>query len=112
MNNDAVDTGKKVTFCGFKCDVFKDKYRNNGRTALLLIASDDDSEKEIFKGEDIATATCNLTDEDINPACVCIKDWSESEGMVDILMDAGVVSQPVKFVSSGHVQVPVCFLLV
>lgn len=64
---------------------------------------------ELFEdGEPYMTAsTCipNLEDEEI-----AIKDYSENEGILDILMEQGVITPPHRFQSSGYVIVPICKL--
>ena len=43
---------------------------------------------------------------------VAIKNWSENEGILNILIREGVVSTPSHFIKSGFVDIPVCKLLV
>jgi len=84
---------KQVSFKNWNCKVVKEEYRNNA-TALLLVDASDDSP--------IATATVNLTEESIDfrkyivseilPKNVAyIKTWSENEGMLEALEEAGIV---------------------
>lgn len=40
---------------------------------------------------------------------VAIKNWSENEGMLDLLLDEGIVMQPHRWVRSGFVNVPICY---
>jgi hypothetical protein len=42
---------------------------------------------------------------------VAIKDYAENEGILDALIQAGIVSKPHRQVSSGYVTIPVCKLL-
>jgi hypothetical protein len=42
---------------------------------------------------------------------VAVKDYSENEGMLDFLVDNGIVHPPHRFESSGYVTVPVCKLV-
>ena len=60
----------------------------------------------------IATVTKNLPNEDIKPNQVIIKSYNGNEGMIDTLMNANIVSRPIRWVASGHVLMPVCKLLV
>ena len=94
---------KTITFLNYKCNIVKEQY-TNGRTALLLIDVDDN--------EHIATATVNLPDDDIPEKHVAIKDYSENENMLNILINENIVSQPIKYIESGFVSVPVCKLLI
>ena len=45
-------------------------------------------------------------DEDI------IKDYSENEGVLKSLIDAGIISEPLYSVTTGFVEVAVCKLLI
>lgn len=56
-----------------------------------------------------ATATVNLPDK-LWPGELAIKDYSENEGILDALVAGGVVEEPHRYVSSGHVIIPVCKL--
>lgn len=93
----------KLTFKEWLCDVSFAQY-GNGRTAIRLT----DAETK----QPIATASVNLPDEEMADDEVAIKNWSENEGMLEVLMGAGIVSGPVRFTYSGYVTVPICQLLV
>jgi hypothetical protein len=41
---------------------------------------------------------------------VAVKDYSENEGMLDFLVDNGIVHPPHRSESSGYVTLPVCKL--
>ena len=75
----------KVKFMEWECDVVYGQY-GNGRTAISLMDAAD--------GSPIATASVNLPDEPLKDKEVAIKDYSENEGMLDALMDAGVITIP------------------
>jgi hypothetical protein len=47
----------------------------------------------------------------MHPCEMAIKDYSENAGLLQVLIDAGVVSEPVGYVRSGFVEIPVCDLL-
>lgn len=91
----------RVRFRDFDCTVQK-RYYANGRPALLLVDAED--------GSPVATATVNLPDVSLGKNQVAIKDWSENEGMLLALTEAGVVKPTGQTVSSGYVAVPVCEL--
>ncbi len=100
-----------VTFSHYTCKAQITRYRSGGGNAIQLVAAADDPENEIYAGEPIATASINLpialeSDE------VIIKDYSENEGMVDALVAAGIIGKPLRYVSSGFIEAPVCKLLV
>jgi hypothetical protein len=91
----------RVRFKNWDCVIQKCEY-GNGRPALQLVDASD--------GEPIATATVNLPDLPAGPNQVFIKDYSENEGMLKALTEAGVVKPTGETVRSGFVEVPVCEL--
>jgi hypothetical protein len=72
----------KCKFNGTECDVVFDQYANN-RTAIVL--------KE--NGLPFATATFNDPEISLDDNQVLVKNWSENRGMVDSLVDAGIVEK-------------------
>ena len=93
----------KVNFKQWRgCDVHLLHYMN-GLPAIRLT----------LDGEPIATATINPEDDDgICQGEIVVKNYSECEGMLDALMEAGIVSEPLRYIPAGFVTVPVCKLLV
>jgi hypothetical protein len=77
-----IKTMNKVKFLGSECDVVFGEYEN-GRTAIRLMKD----------GIPYAMATINDPDEWLEPNQVLIKNYSENEGMVDALVDAGIVER-------------------
>ena len=77
----------KVQFLDFHCDTEWETYRN-GKVALQLVATGEDP--DTHPGEPIATATVN-TDHRIEIDEIIVKDYSENEGMVAALVEAGVI---------------------
>jgi len=94
---------ENVKFAGFDCTVEFATY-SNGRTAIQLRDAND--------GQPIATATVNLPDEPMAEDEVAIKNYSENSGMLDILIDTGVIASPHREIPRGFVTIPVCALLV
>ena len=73
----------RVRFLDSDCLVLVERYEVGGRTCLeLIIASD---------GELMTTATVNMPEEALGPGEVIIKDYSENEGIMQALADAGVL---------------------
>lgn len=89
-----------VQFKKWNCILKWSKY-GNGRAALQLI---DD-------GELVLTATVNLPDEDLEDNEVFIKDYSENDGILEVLVNAGIIEDTGKRVRSGFVTIPVCRVL-
>jgi len=106
--------GKRIQFRNkynsYDCELVKQSY-SNGRTALELVAWEDDHDRDLFEGEPIATCTVNILEIELEENEVLIKDYSENEGMLQSLLDAGIVKTTGKVMSSGFVTIPVCVLI-
>lgn len=76
---------------------------NNGQTAIRLIDAAD--------GMPFATATVCLEDDLLKEGEIAIKDYSENVGILDTLINAGVIEHPHAFVQSGWVKIPICKLI-
>lgn len=95
-----------VTFLDWKCTVWKTTY-TNGRIALFLT---DDTD-----GEPVATASVNLPEEVISEGEAThtfIKDYSENEGILEVLFDAGYISPVIRSVNSGWIMIPLVKVLI
>lgn len=92
-----------VKFQKWTCVLNFEKYQND-RTAIELV--------DKKNGEPVLMATVNLPDEHIAKDEVIIKNYSENEGILDILVKAKIISEPLRYLETGHVKVPVCKLLV
>jgi hypothetical protein len=87
-----------VKFLDFDCIVETGQY-NNGRLAIELYDKED--------GEPVTTATINLPMESMKADEVAIKNYSENEGIVEALKEAGVITEKVRDVGAGFTIVPV-----
>ena len=74
----------------------------NGRVALQLV----DEEGPV------ATATVNVPEAELAADEVCIKDYAENAGVLDLLVLMGVVEPTGRRIPTGFVDVPVARLLV
>tara|TARA_R110000751_G_scaffold73213_1_gene148186 strand:- start:794 stop:1090 length:297 start_codon:yes stop_codon:yes gene_type:complete len=92
-----------VKFKQWNCSLAFGEYKN-GRTMLFL------TEKETL--EDVLCASVNLPDWGLRPNEIAIKDYSENEGVLDVLIEHKVVSKPKRYVNLTHVSVPICELLI
>lgn len=81
----------------------KEEYMN-GRVAIEYVNTID--------GEPECTATINLPDEQIEDDEVIIKDYSENEGLYDMMLQAGHIGPAIRYVQSGWISAPVCKLLI
>lgn len=86
----------------------------NGRVAIQIVYRDDDASEEY--GEDVwfpyATATVNIPEAELADGEVLIKDWSENAGLLDRLVDEGIIGPSKRWVPTGFVTADVCDLLV
>jgi len=78
------------------------KYQN-GQTAIQLF--------DMVDGMPYATATVCVEDDLLKEEEVAIKNYSENTGILEALIDAGIVDHPHAFIQSSHVKIPVCKLL-
>jgi len=92
----------KVKFNEWDCIVIIKQY-NNDRTAIQLVDAED--------GCPVAIATVNLPAESIERDEVIIKDYSENSGILDALVEGGVVSKPIRTIRTEFVEMYVCKLL-
>lgn len=101
------NTGKLVTVRPYEnistvCEVHKSQYEN-GRIAIVLVEQE--------TGDQYAVATTNLPDCECGPDQAYIKSYSENHGILEALMEEGIVSPPVSYVQSGFVEIPLCNVL-
>lgn len=95
---------KIIRFQDWDCTLKQSKYNNNNRIALELFDTQD--------GSPVAVATVNLSDEPLGENEVIIKNYSENEGMVTALIEAGIIGEVKRVISNGWVKFHVCDLLI
>ena len=87
-----------------KVSIIKTEYQSPKNIALLAVM-------ETKAGrEPFGMITVNVQQE-LKPGRVAIKDWSENEGLLDILVEEGIISEPLAYIPSGFVEIPICRLL-
>ncbi len=74
----------------------------NGRKAIRLLDSDD--------GSLVAVATVNVPDVELGDDEVLIKNYSENEGVLDSLVDAGLIDEAYGLAKTGFVVAHRCKL--
>ena len=77
----------------WECKVVMERYEQGGMALRLIDATDHDP---------IYRATSNLLDQQPGEQEVFIKNYAENEGVLEALMDAGLVSDTGKVVETGH----------
>lgn len=82
-----------VTFCGYKCNIKVERYMD-GSPAIKLVASEFVEEDAVFPGTPVATATVCLDNWLLSDGEVLIKAYSENTGMVEALVEGGLIQKP------------------
>lgn len=97
-----------INFLNYDCKVIFGKYQKNNskidRIAIMLIDKD--------TKEPIADATSNLPTFPLKPYEVLIKNYSENEGILQALIDGGIIEDTGIAISTGFVKLNLCNLLV
>jgi len=75
----------------------------NGRAVIQLVDPED--------GCPNCTATVNVPEVDVPDGYVLIKDWSENDGVMGDLIDAGIIDYPEGVVPCGFVEAHLCKVL-
>tara|TARA_Y100001968_G_scaffold252822_1_gene238354 strand:+ start:45 stop:554 length:510 start_codon:yes stop_codon:yes gene_type:complete len=103
-----------VTFMGIDCEIDKRAYPHNKQPALQLFAADSPGNREmgIHHGAPVLTATACLPDFPFQEGETAIKDYSENEGILDVLVQAKIIELTGKSARSGFCNLPVVKLLV
>lgn len=94
----------KIKFRQWECDLVKLHYHNeNGNIALKLVEAVEPYEP---------IATCTVWLEGLAKDEIAIKDYSENEGMYDVLLKNEVITPAHRYASSGWIVngIPVCYL--
>ena len=92
-----------IKVLGYNCKLHIARY-SNGRVAISLVDAVDGS--PIFK------ATVNVPSENVPEGYVAIKNYSENEGVLDYLVQAGVVGKSVGKIPAGYLEADLCKLLI
>lgn len=100
--SESVDKPLEVKFKRWNCILEFGEY-NNGRTAIELI--------DKRNGEPVLVATVNVPQEKLADDEIIIKNWSENEGVLDVLQKAGIVGEVIRKVPTGFVEADVVKLL-
>lgn len=88
-----------VKFRDYKGVVVKSRYMNNENLALIL------KDKMDMNGAPIATITVN-TDEILPQDQAYVKDYSENEGMIKALEEAGLIKEILGMKQLGWTSAP------
>lgn len=93
---------KTVFFLNENCTVEFARYRHNNQIAIKLICED---------GSPMATATSCL-DHEIPDGMAALKTYSENEGIMEALIEAGIVRFTGMGINNGFVVFPLVEIIV
>lgn len=94
-----------VQFRKWSCELKFARYGND-RHAIILMGTGN------MIGEQIAVASVNLSDYPLPANRILIKNWSENEGILEVLQQAKIIGPVVDRVETGFVHADECELLV
>lgn len=92
-----------IKFKGYDCVLDTTRKYPNGNVAIILLRHK--------TGEMICKATISVPHLILDETEVVIKNYSENEGILEVLENAGVIKQTGQFATVGYVQAPICKLL-
>jgi hypothetical protein len=104
-----------VRFKKWNCSIHFGKYADSDRTAIILRNARPMIEDGILHhpgSVPIAVATVNMPNVFLKDKEIIIKNWSENEGILDVLVKANIISKPKWLTLTGFVHADVCDLLV
>jgi len=90
----------KLSFAEYSNCYIKIQKYSNGQPALVIYQD----------GEVLLKASVNVQNYIPPKGFICIKNWSENEGILESLIENQVIDPPQVFIPSGFVEVPVCKL--
>lgn len=95
----------QITHKGTVCDVSLRHYQmNKDRVAIILTDAEDGGPYDI--------PSVNIPDAALGEGEVCIRDDSFHAGVLDALIDGGIVAAPHRRVPMGYITAAVCRLLI
>jgi len=113
--NKPIRIEQRVKFHEWNCIVEFSHYLNNNRISIALYNADpikEDGYTAEPGTELILIASTNLVDEVILEDEVAIKNYSENDGIMFVLIHAKIISPAIRHVPSGHANIPICKLLI
>lgn len=99
-----------IRFMGIDAIATVSQYANNGNVAIRLVAADTEhnSNMDSYPGEPLCNVTINT--DGIMPDELCIKNYSENEGLLNLLLAAQWAETPHRYIDAGdagYVSLPV-----
>jgi len=103
FENFKVGSTQEIKFHKYTGHIVKQEY-NNGRVALEMVGTGK------HEGEPILVATINVPNEKLAKDEVIIKNYSENQGILDVLVMARIISAPIR--ETENEGFPICKLLI
>ncbi len=102
-----------VSYLGYDLVVERVRYPSNNQIAIQLVAADSKLNRNhsVNGGEPIATATVCLPHAELAADETVIKNYSENTGILDWLIDAGIVKNTGRLIDGGFNSLPVVKVL-
>ncbi len=91
-----------VTFNGVECRIVMSKYLSTDNASIQLI--------DLTDGTPYAMATVN-TGNTLPSGMVAIKNYSENEGVLEALLQAGVIEWRGDTANQGYTKLHLCYLV-
>lgn len=98
---------EKISFQSWNCFLKLGHYGAGGRLAIELLSDEENADKGVYYGEPIAIATVNIPDVPLKDNEIIIKNYSENEGMLEVLKQSGFITETKREISTGFVTVQV-----
>ena len=78
-------------------EIVPKKYVGSNRMALIML--------DALDGEPVTTITVNIPEAPLDDDEIIVKNYSENEGMLEFLVESGLVEDTGKFIQTGFVIV-------
>lgn len=102
-----INKKEKISFQSWNCFLNLGYYGAGGRLAIKLLSDEENADKGVAYGEPIAVATVNIPEIPLKDNELIIKNYSENEGMLEVLKNSGFITDAKREISTGFVTVHV-----
>lgn len=109
MNTESTKNGTQFEFMDIDCVAVRELYRGTKATCLRILAADTQRNRTmgITVGESVCAASINLEYHKLEPDEVAIKNYSENQGLLPVLIAAQIVTLTNSRISSPYGLLPV-----
>ena len=99
---------------GYDMILKKEEYQN-GKTALVIIignGNDALEEMGMQPGDEYTVVTVNLPNVELQDNEICVKNYTENEGLFEQLIEQKILRDTGRKVKTGFVSIPIAELLI